>query len=80
MDDFILAGECNVVIADVQAIIYAFLETGLHLNPTKCEIIADDFNQISHLAIFKDFKRMAKEDRTLLGTPILEGPASTMHC
>ena len=75
MDDLTLAGECNAVTADVRTITNASKETGLHLNPTKCDITADNFNQISHPNIFKDIKRVAKEDITLLGEPILIGPA-----
>ena len=71
MDDFTLAGKCNAAAVEVQMITDAFKQTGLHLNQTKCEIIADDLNQISHLAIFEDFKRVATEDMTLLGVPIL---------
>ena len=72
IDDFTLAGEYNAVTADVSTIIDASEETELHLNPTKCEIIALNFNHISHLAIIIDFKRLVKEDMTLLGAEIIK--------
>ena len=50
-------------------------ETGLRLNVDKCEIITDDFTEISTLATFNDFIRVNKEDMTLLGAPILKGKA-----
>ena len=49
--------------------------TGLHLNSHKCEIIANNFELVDQYPIFKDFKRIAKEDMHLLGAPILEGKA-----
>ena len=49
--------------------------TGLRLNASKCEIISEDFNLIESFEIFKDFARVTKEEITLLGAPILKGPA-----
>ena len=54
-------------------IINASKEIGLQLNSGKCEIITDNFDTISHLAIFKNFKRVAKEDMALLGAAVLKG-------
>ena len=79
IDDFIVAGDCNAVPVDVQTITDASEEAGLHLNPTKCEIIALDFNRISHLVIFIDFKRLIKEDMTLLGAQVIKVWQSTTH-
>ena len=58
---------------DVQHIIDSHKHTGLHLNTHKCEIIANNFELVDQFSIFKDFKRIAKEDMTLLGVSILEG-------
>jgi len=37
-------------------------ETGLQPNVDKCEIITDDFTEISTLATFTNFIRVSKED------------------
>ena len=63
----------------MQTIIDASEETWLYKNPTKCELIALDLNQISHLAIFIDFEREVKEDMILLGAPIIKVWLSTTH-
>ena len=49
--------------------------TELLLNACKCEITAKNFDTIDDFVVFKDFKRIAMEDLTLLGAPILEGRA-----
>ena len=49
-------------------------DIGLVLNPTKCEIICFDDKSVNMKA-FKDHIRVRPEDRTLLGAPILKGPA-----
>ena len=49
--------------------------TGLILNASKCEITAKNCKLIDKFPIFKDFKRVAAEDHTLLGAPILKGRA-----
>ena len=41
----------------------------------KCEIITNDFTEISTLATFNDFICVNKEDMTLLGAPVLKGKA-----
>jgi len=53
-------------------------ETGLQLSVDKCEIITDDFTEISTLATFNDFIRVNKEDMTLLEAPVLKGKAHDM--
>ena len=52
-------------------------ETGLQLNVDKCEIIADDFTEISTLATFNDFIRVSKEDRLSWGLPSLKAKHRT---
>ena len=47
--------------------------TGLVPYDSKCEITTKNFEIIDKFSIFKDFKRVAAEDLTLLGEPILEG-------
>jgi len=52
-------------------------ETSLQLNVDKCEIITDDFTEISTLATFNDFICVNKEDMTLLGLPSLKAKHRT---
>ena len=47
----------------------------LVLNARKCEITAKNFEMIDKFSIIKDFKRVAGEDLTILGAPVLEGRA-----
>ena len=47
----------------------------LVLNARKCEITAKNFEIIDKLSVFKDLKRVAAEDLTILGAPVLEGRA-----
>ena len=58
-----------------KAIIDLNASTGLTLNPHKCEITARNFNIVDKFPIFNNFKRIALEDITLLGAPVLEGRA-----
>ena len=75
VDDTNLDGIISHVANDVQHIIDSHQNIGLHLNSHKCEIIANNFELVDQYPIFKDFKRIANEDMSLLGVPILEGKA-----
>ena len=75
VDDIDLEGEISPVARDVQTIIDSHPLTGLLLNACKCAITAKNFDIIDEFAVFKDFKRIAMEDLTLLGAPILEARA-----
>ena len=77
VDDTNLEGTISKVAKDVQHIIDSHKHTGLRLNTHKCEIIANNFELVDQLPIFKEFKRIATADMTLLGAPILEGRPST---
>jgi len=68
MDDLTLSGDLHTVERDITTIMESSTETGLQLNVNKCEIITDDFTEISTLATFIDFIRVNKEDMTLLGS------------
>ena len=57
MDDFCLEGEASIVAADVENIINAYVNTGLHLNPAKCEITARNFDCIRNIQPFSAFKQ-----------------------
>ena len=56
MDDFSLEGEANTVAADVENIMKDYVNTGLQLNPTKCEITAKKFDCIQGIQTFSAFK------------------------
>ena len=75
VDDINLEDELSSFARDVQAIIDSNPTTGLVLNARKCEITAKNFELIDKFSIFKDFKRVAAEDLTILGAPVLEGRA-----
>ena len=56
-------------------IIIIIIITGLKLNTAKCDIIMDAFSKLDSFPIFKDFIRIAKDNMTLIGAPILQGKA-----
>ena len=60
---------------DVEKVIQAAEETGLTLNESKCEIIASNFDIIENIHTFREFRRVASQHMTLLGAPVLKGPA-----
>jgi len=69
MDDFCLEGEANTVSADVENIIKAYEQTGLRLNPDKCEISAKNFECIQGIQTFKDFKKVEIADLVMFDAP-----------
>ena len=75
MDDSKLRGRIEAVASDVQRIIDAEKKIGLRLNATKCEIIDKNIDVIKNYPIFKNFKKVTREDLTILGSPIFRGPA-----
>ena len=50
----------QVVASDVQAILDTYSETGLRLNPSKCEIVCSNFDILNEYPVFKEFKRVKK--------------------
>ena len=62
MNDVKLEGQVQVVASDVQAIIDAYSETGLRLNPPKCEIVCSNFDILNEYPVMKEFKRVKKDD------------------
>ena len=60
---------------DLERVIQAAEKTGLTLNESKCEIIASNFDIIENIDTFRDFRRVAAQHMTLLGAPVLKGPA-----
>ena len=70
IDDLSLSADLPTLAQDVSTIIKAESTTGLKRNSSKCEIIMEDFSQLEHLDVFKDFIRVPKDNLTLLGEPI----------
>ena len=73
--DINLEGKIATVAQDVQIIIYSFPTSCLVINDSKCEIICSNGDLVDQYPIFKDFKRVAKEDLNILGAPVFEGKA-----
>ena len=74
-DDFCLEGEASTVAADVENITKAYVNTGLHLNPAKCEITARNFDCIRDIQTFSAFKKVEIADLVMLGAPVMKGRA-----
>jgi len=73
MDDFCLEGEANTVAADVENIIKAYVNTGLHLNPAKCEITTRNFDCIRGIQTFSAIKKEENADLVMLGASVMKG-------
>ena len=73
VDDTNLEGKIVTDVEDVQIIIDSFSTTGLVLNASKCGIICSNGDLVDQYPIFKDFKRVAKEDLNILDSPVFEG-------
>lgn len=75
MDDITLAGDVQTVEADVNTISNHSVDTGLKLNISKCEIIAGNSVAIHDSSILSKFVKVTKDEMTLLGAPVVKGPA-----
>jgi len=75
MDDVTLVGDISTVEADVNTILDHSAETGLQLNLGKCEIVTDNPEIIPDSSVLSHFVKVKKQDMTLLGAPVLKGPA-----
>ena len=76
MDDITLGGKSNIVAEDVATIRTLGSTVGLHLNAKKCELIQRCPTTTE--PAFRDFLLlliMSKENATLLGAPLTDGPA-----
>jgi hypothetical protein len=73
LDDVTLGGPVATVAADVATIISKGESLGLHLNPSKCEIISKS-GAIQHPA-FANFRQVQPDSATLLGSPLSGGSA-----
>ena len=78
LDDGTIAGEWNAVLDDFRMILAAERETGVCINPAKCELIIIDEENDHHRVITEEFRNIApqidlvnKEDLKMLGAPVL---------
>ena len=61
MDDFKVSGQVDAVASDVDMIVRSAKDTGLALNPSKCEILCSN-GKVGDKPIFKDYIRVRPED------------------
>lgn len=73
LDDVTLGGPIATVASDVATIINKCDSLGLHLNPTKCEVISKS-GAIQH-PTFAGFRQIQPDSATLLGSPLSGGSA-----
>ena len=74
MDDFTLGGEASVVAMDVANLRRAGKEIGLIINDSKCELVHDP-NFTYPFSAFQGFAHVNPNQVSLLGAPLLQGPA-----
>jgi len=72
LDDLTLAGHINTVASDVRRVVEDGRKLGLHLNPSKCEVICHSDLDISD-PMLQTFTHTAITDATLLGAPLFQG-------
>jgi len=53
----------------------AYVNTGLQLNPAKCEITVKNFDCIRGIQTFLAFKKVEIADLIMLGAPVMKGTA-----
>ena len=76
LDDFTLGGPIHALAADVDRLRSDAAKIGLELNVSKCEIICNEnYKSLLCGTILENFKYVNKEMASLLGAPLLPGPA-----
>ena len=75
LDDLTLGGNKDTVAADVHLIAEESKHLGLLLNRSKCEITCHNTQTPIDDLAFQEFSYMALEELTLLGAPLIPGPA-----
>src|SRR5688572_13974202 len=75
LDDLTLRGKVDVVAHDIQLIAQESANLGLQLNRAKCEIIFQNYENKFDDPSFCGFKHTPLEEATLLGSPLMPGPA-----
>lgn len=73
MDDLTLGGSQSTVAADVATIRSSAASLGLHLNPSKCEVIS--CRQAISNPQFEGFRQVSLDTASLLGAPLSTGQA-----
>jgi hypothetical protein len=73
LDDVTLGGPIATVASDVETIISKCDSLGLHLNPSKCEVISK--SGAIHHPTFDGFRQIQPDSATLLGSPLSGGSA-----
>jgi len=73
LDDLTLGGDRDVVASDVDLIDRESAALGLTLNKSKCEIISNSLQAITHSAL-RGFKTTPVCEMRLLGSPVMPGP------
>ena len=74
LDDLTLGGPEDGVVDDIAMVIRLAGEMGLVLNVEKCEVICHN-NKTLTSALINQFTRFSPSQATLLGAPLLQGPA-----
>jgi hypothetical protein len=74
LDDLSLGGPEDVVARDVDHIIVEAAKLGLKLNTGKCEVISTP-NSVLTSSTLQSFVQVTPSNATLLGAPLLTGPA-----
>ena len=72
MNDITLGGKSDIVAEDVAMLRMLGSTLGLHLNAKKCELIQRCPTTTE--PAFRDFVITSKENATLLGAPLTDGP------
>jgi len=73
LDDFTLGGPADIVASDVEMVRAESGKLGLYLNERKCELIGPMETEVP--ITLRTFIRVAPGDVTLLGSPLIPGPA-----
>jgi hypothetical protein len=77
LDDLTLGGMKSVVEADIDRVCSEGSKLGLCLNKSKCEVLSAYDRNIINEGSLHDFVSVRQEDATLLGAPLIPGPAVT---
>ena len=72
LDDVSLGGPVETVAADVARIAKVGGDMGLHLNASKCELIAHQFSSVND-DLLRSFLRVDVRNASLLGAPLFHG-------
>jgi len=74
LDDLTLAGPEQTVVLDVQRVMETGGKKGLHLNPSKCEVISHPCSAFTD-PVLQSFTPVRVDEAVLLGAPLFPGSA-----